>query len=282
MTRMKRVLTIQDLSAFGKCSLTITLPVLSAMGVEAVPLPTALLSSHTMFPGAVSFDLAGKAEPITRHWKELGLTFDMIYTGYLGSAELIGRAMQVIRDFRTEDTLIFVDPVMGDHGKLYRAFGPDYPELNKPLCALADILIPNLTEAAYLTGLPVNENPDRRKAEELLRSLTCAGPRIALLTGVSFSAEQTGVMGYDRLTDEYFLYQNGRIPAAYHGTGDLFASVFAGALMRGRTWQDAARLAADHTAHTIDITKKDGAPPAFGIRFEETMPDLVLQMQNDA
>ena len=276
---MKRILTIQDISCLGKCSITIALPLLSCMGVETVILPTALLSTHTMFSGFTCLDLSSQILPVTRHWKNEGIRFDAIYTGYLGSEEEIDLVMEIIRDFGGDDTLILVDPVMGDNGKLYAAFDEHYAEKNRELCAAADVIVPNITEACLMTGMPYKTSYTIEYPEEILSRLSGLGCPTCILTGVSLSEGNTGVMGYDSGKGEYFSYQNEQVPATYHGTGDIFSSVFAGALLNGLSWQDSLKLAADYTAHTIRATLGDPKKPWYGVNFEATIPDLIQALQ---
>ncbi len=272
---MKRVLTIQDISCLGKCSITIALPVLSAMGAETVILPTAVLSTHTMFKNFTVKDLTDQLIPIAKHWKSEHVKFDAIYTGYLGSAEEIGIVKRVFEMFREPDTLIFVDPVMGDNGKLYPAFDTAYAALNAGLCAGADVIVPNITEACFMTGTEYRESYDRAYVEELLRKLSELGAGVSILTGVSLAPGKTGVMGYDSKRGAFFQYQNDRVDAVYHGTGDLFSSVCAGAILRGRTLEEACKIAADYTAHTIRVTLENPEKPWYGVDFEKTLPDLM-------
>lgn len=276
---MKRVLTIQDISCLGKCSLTIALPVISAMGVETVILPTAILSTHTMFKNFTCKDLSDQIEPITAHWRSEGVSFDAIYTGYLGTPEQIDQMKELFRTFRGEQTQIIVDPVMADNGKLYAAFDMDYARKNAELCAEADIIVPNITEAAFMTGMEYREEYGEDYIREMLERLSGLGARISVLTGVSLKKGQTGVMGVDRETGEYFVYQNRRINASYHGTGDLFSSTCVGAMMRGKTWQEAMQIAADYTARTIEVTLENPRKPWYGVDFETTLPELIRQME---
>jgi len=275
---MKRILTIQDISCLGKCSITIALPVISAMGVETVILPTAVLSTHTMFKNFTVRDLTEDLIPITDHWKSEDVRFDAIYTGYLGSAEEIGIAKRIFDEFRTDDTLIFIDPVMADNGKLYPAFDMEYAKLNAELCGKADIIVPNITEACFMTGMDYRETYDEAYIRELIARLKELGSRMVVITGVSLSPGKTGVYGYDRDKDSYFNYQNDRVDAQYHGTGDLFSSVSVGALMRGLSVEDAFRIAADYTADTIRETLKNPEKPWYGVDFEATLPELVKQL----
>ena len=272
---MKKILTIQDISCFGKCSLTVALPLLSSMGIETVILPTAVLSTHTLFKGFTCKDLSDQLEPITDHWKKEGITFDAIYTGYLGTEEEIDTVISIIENFRNEKTLVFIDPAMGDNGKLYPAFNEHYAKKNAGLCAVADIADPNITEASYLTGLPYKDTYSEDYVKELLLALADIGTKIPILTGVSLAEGKTGAMGYDAGRKEFFHYQNDRIPAAYHGTGDIFSSVLAGAFVLGIDRINALKIAADYTAHTITETLKNPENPWYGVDFEATIPELV-------
>lgn len=271
---MKRVLTIQDISCLGKCSITIALPVISAMGAETVILPTAVLSTHTMFKNFTCKDLADQIDPIKDHWLSENVAFDAIYTGYLGTIEQIDQMKELFSQFKTDDNFIFVDPVMADNGQLYPAFDMDYVKKNAELCAAADIIVPNITEAAFMTGMEYKEEYDEAYVKEMLSRLNEFGAKISVLTGVSLEPGKTGVMGYDSEKDDYFLYQNDRIDASYHGTGDLFSSTCVGAMLKGKSWQDAMKIAADYTAHTIDVTLKNPKKPWYGVDFETTLAEM--------
>lgn len=275
MRKIKRVLSIQDISCLGKCSQTIALPVLSALGSEAVILPTALLSTHTMFKNFTFKDLSDQIEPIINHWKSEGVKFDAVYTGYIGSEAQIEQVKNIFKEFKDKDTLIFIDPVMADNGKLYPAFDMNYVKKNAELCACADIIVPNITEACFMTGVEYKEKYDENYIKLLLDKLNKLGAKINLLTGVSLEDGKTGVIGYDNIKGEYYLYQNKRINAVYHGTGDLFSSVCVGEIMKGLDWRDAARIAADYTAHTIEVTLESPDKPWYGVNFEETLPELL-------
>ena len=200
---MKRILTIQDISCLGKCSLTIALPVISALGVETVILPTAVLSTHTMFKNFTVKDLSDQIEPITEHWLSEDVHFDAIYTGYLGTVEQIDQMKELFKKFKKDDTLIFIDPVMADNGKLYPAFDMDYVKKNKELCGEADIIVPNITEAAFMTGMEYKEEYDESYIKDMLAALSDFGAKISVLTGVSLSDGKTGVYGYDSEKDDY-------------------------------------------------------------------------------
>ena len=276
---MKRILTIQDISCLGKCSITVALPIISAMGVETTILPTAVLSTHTMFPDFTVKDLTDQLIPITEHWKSQNVKFDAIYTGYLGSAEEIEIAKKIFADFGGDDTLIFIDPVMADNGKLYPAFDLEYAKLNAGLCGEADIIVPNLTEACFMTDTEYKEDYDKAYIDELLQKLAKLGAKKVILTGIAFNDGKTGVYGLDTVTGETIAYENNRIDAAFHGTGDIFASVSVGALTRGLSLNDAFKLAADYTAKTIQVTLDNPAKPWYGVDFEATIPELVDELR---
>ena len=275
---MKRIVSIQDVSCLGKCSLTVALPIISAMGVECSIVPTAVLSTHTMFSGFTCKDLTDQIEPIAAHWKESGLGFDAVYTGYLASAEQIDYVCAFFDAFRREGSLIVVDPVMADNGKLYPAFGPDFPAQMARVCAKADLILPNLTEASLLTGLPYRTEHDEVYIKEMLQALAALGPRYVALTGVSFEPDKLGVMYYDTVTGQYGSYFTQHLPASFHGTGDVFASTCVGGLMRGLELGDALALAADYTVESIRCTLESSDANWYGVEFERAIPYLVQHL----
>lgn len=275
---IKRIVTIQDISCVGKCSLTVALPIISAMGVETAIIPTAVLSTHTMFSGYTFKDLTDQIIPIAEHWKKEHFKFDAIYTGYLGSFEQISIVSKFFDDFKTSDNLIVVDPVMADNGKLYPAFDEAYAKENAKLCGKADLILPNITEASFMTGLPYKTQYDRSYILDMLKALCALGPKYAVLTGVSFDPGKVGVMGMNSATGETFEYYTDRVPASYHGTGDIFASTVVGALTRGRSMQEAFEIACDYTKETIDYTWRTPGTNSYGVDFEVTLPDLVKRI----
>ena len=277
---MKRVVTIQDISCFGKCSLTVALPIISAMGVEAAILPTAVLSTHTGgFKGFTFRDLSEDIPKIFDHWKKENIEFDAIYTGYLGSFEQIDQMKDFI-DARPENTLAFVDPAMADNGKLYTGFTPEFARHMATLCAKADIIVPNLTEASFMLGMDyVESGYDKAYIEDILKKLTALGAKKAVLTGVSFNDKELGFAMYDSETDEFAYYFNEKIDAKFHGTGDVFASACVGGLMRGKTLYEALKIAADYTVECIKITMPDKEKHWYGVKFEEAVPYLVERLK---
>lgn len=275
---MKRILTIQDISCVGKCSLTVALPIISAMGVEAAILPTAVLSTHTMFKNFTVKDLTDQIKPITNHWKQESVDFGAIYTGYLGSFEQIDLMKELFDEFKTESNILFVDPAMADNGKLYPAFDEAFAKYMATLCGKADIIVPNITEACFMTGMEYRTEYDEDYIKEMLNSLCKLGAKISLLTGVSFEEGKTGVMGYDSEKEEYFYYSHAKLPVSYHGTGDIFSSTCIGAMMNGMDWKDAAKVAADYTAECIRLTLEDPSKPWYGVNFEQAIPYLVKRI----
>ena len=274
---MKRIASIQDISCLGRCSLTVALPVISAMGVECAIVPTAVLSAHTVFQNITVCDLSDQILPIARHWQAEKVHFDAIYTGYLASAAQIGDVCAFFDMLKSEDTMLFVDPAMADHGKLYTGFGPEFPAEMAKVAARADILLPNLTEACLLTGAEYKEEYDEDYIRDLLHRLVALGAKKAVLTGVSFEAGKVGVMSYDSLTGEYFTYFNEKMPAIFHGTGDIFSSVVMGGLMRGLSMEEALKLAVDYTLECIRITNKDET--WYGVEFERAIPMLCERLK---
>lgn len=274
---MKRIVSIQDLSCIGKCSQSIALPVLSAMGIECAALPTALLSAHTAFDSFVSRDLRDFFRPITAHWRSLGLRFDAIYTGYLGSEALIGLVLDLLRDFCTAETIVFVDPVMGDHGTLYARLSPALPEQMKVLCRYADFITPNVTEACLLTGLPYRERHDEAFIRTLSERLLTLGAKNVIITGVRMNEAQMGVAAADA-EGNLSLHMTAHLPGVFYGTGDLFASTCVGALTLGYSAADAIALAADYVVQTIRATTADPNARWYGVNFEDTLPALMTRL----
>ncbi len=276
---MKRIVTIQDISCVGKCSLTVALPIISAMGVETSVIPTAVLSTHTAFREFTFRDLTADIEPISKVLQQENITFDAIYTGYLGSFEQLELMSRFFDTFKKENTLVFVDPVMGDFGKLYAGFSSDFALAMANLCSKADIIVPNLTEASYMLGIPYcHNNYDKAYIQDVLRQLTALGAKKAVLTGVSLQPNMVGVMAYDSEEDRFFEYYREKIDVTYHGTGDVFASTCLGALVNGKTLEEALRIATDYTVESIFQTEKDPDHRWYGVNFESSIPYLIERL----
>ena len=273
---MKRILTIQDISCVGKCSLTVALPIISAFGVETSVLPTAVLSTHTAFSGFTFRDLTSDVKPITKHWLEQKIDFDAIYTGYLGSIEQIELCSEIFDNFKKKDNFILVDPVMGDNGSLYKGFTQEFADNMTNLCSKADIIVPNLTEASFMLHTPyVEKGYDENYIKDILIKLTKIGCKIAILTGVSFSDDKLGIYGYNKEKKEFFSRFSEQIPEKFHGTGDVFASTLCGALTIGKTLEDSAKLTVDYTVKCIKETIKNKEHNWYGVDFETCLPYLI-------
>ena len=276
---MKRIVTIQDISCVGKCSLTVALPIISAMGVETAVIPTAVLSTHTMFKNFTFRDLSSDITLIQKHWKDEKISFDGIYTGYLGSLEQIDILKEFFKEFKTDNNFIFIDPVMGDNGKLYVGFDQEFATKMKELCKMADVIVPNLTEASYMLQKEYKENYTEEEIKELLIELANLGPKQVILTGISFKENELGVMSYNKETNEFFTYFKEKIPAKYHGTGDIFASTLAGAMLNDNSLEESLEIAVDYVWETIDDTYKEKKEDAYGVNFENKIPYLIDRLK---
>jgi pyridoxine kinase len=276
MQRQKRVLAIHDISCFGKCSLTVALPIISAAGIETVAMPTAVLSTHTGgFTGFTYRDLTQDILPIVNHWQSIGIEFNAIYTGFLGSFEQVDIVSEIFDMLKKKDVLIVVDPVMADYGKLYSIFPPNFPEGMCKLCRKADVIVPNLTEAALLLDEPYHDGPHTQdEIEHILRDLSALGPKYVVVTGVSYDGIQLGSASYDANTGEFSYTGETRIEPMYHGTGDVFASALVAALLGGRTLAQANAIAVRFTVASIARTKESGTDNRFGVNFEAGLSSL--------
>ncbi len=279
---LKRVAAIHDISGFGKCSLTVALPIISAAGIETSVIPTAVLSTHTGgFTGFTYRDLTEDIMPIVDHWKTLDITFDGIYTGFLGSFEQVHLIEQTIDKLKTEKTVVVIDPVMADNGELYAIFSKEFPKEMAKLCKKADLLIPNLTEASLLLEEPYMADGTYTQAdiEGLLKCLSdlCQGD--VVLTGISFEPEKLGAAVYERKTDKIAYAFTQRIEGYYHGTGDVFASAVTSGVLNGFTLAQSAQIAVDFTAAAILRTKNAGTDIRFGVNFEQEIPSFLKALK---
>jgi pyridoxine kinase len=280
MTRQKRVAAVHDISGFGKCSLTVALPILSAAGIETSIMPTAVLSTHTGgFTGYTYHDLTDDLRPFTQHWKSLGLTFDALYSGFLGSFEQLEIVSEFFDSFKTNDNLIVVDPAMADNGELYSLFTPDFAAGMAKLCAKAGLIVPNITEAALMLGETYHDGPyNKEYIEKLLHGLSKLGPGKVVLTGVFFDDRELGAASFDADSGEINYSFSGRIEGFYHGTGDIFASALLAGLLDGQSLAAAAQLAVDFTQGSITRTKEAGTDVRFGVNFEAGLPQFIRQL----
>jgi len=281
MEKLKRVVAIHDISGFGKCSLTVALPIISAAGIETTVLPTAVLSTHTGgFSGFTYRDLTEDIQPIADHWKSLNVEFDAIYTGFLGSFEQLDLVGRFFDSFKTKDNLILVDPVMADNGELYKIFSPEFALGMRDLCKKADIIIPNLTEASFMLEEEYNPGPySEEYIECLLKKLSALGPKKVVLTGVFFNEEELGAATYDADTDEIAYSFEKRIPGYFHGTGDVFGSALLAALLNNFNLNEAAAIAVRFTTSAIRKTAAAGTDIRFGVNFEQTIPEFLKDLK---
>lgn len=276
--RQKRVLAVHDISCVGRCSLTVALPVLSAMGFETSILPTSILSTHTGgFEGYTYRDLSMDMNAVADHWKALGLRFDAVFTGWLGTHRHVEN-MDHVLDAIGSGAQLIVDPVMGDNGKLYATLDGDYVHAMREFCARADVLLPNITEAAILTGTDYPyPGYNRVWVADILRRLTDMGPQVAVITGISLLPGRIGAAALDRRTGKLMYFDDAFIPGMWHGAGDVFASALVGAHLRGMPLDRALPLAVRFTARCIRRTRDAGTDERLGLQFE---PELIALSNN--
>lgn len=268
---------IHDLSGFGRCSLTVVIPVLSAMGIQVIPMPTALLSTHTGGFNDFSFlDLTEQMEQFTDHWAKLDLTFNSIYSGFLGSEDQVDTVIRFIDRFKRDDTIVLIDPVMGDNGTLYATITDGIHNKMKLLARHADILTPNITEAFFLLDMPVPANAyDETDVNDMLYRLSELGPDKVVITGIQIDNEYIGTASYNKSRGSPVLYNRKSIHKHYPGTGDIFASVLLGNMMKGMELTNAARIASDFVYDVISDTLQYGLPERNGVLLENNLYRLI-------
>ena len=272
---MKKVVTMQDISCVGKCSITAAFPVISAMGVETALIPTAVLSTHTMFQGFTFCDLTKEIRPIMDHWEKEQFRFDGIYIGYLGSFEQLDIASELFERFG-KDGFILVDPAMADNGKLYYGFDQKFADQMAKLCGKADYICPNLTEASFMLRKEYcGDNYDEAYVREELKELCALGAKTAILTGISLEKGKTGAYAYDSVNDEYHTFFTDEQPEHFHGTGDLWAGTLCGALTIGKSLDDAMKIACLFVAESIRLTLAEKDHNTYGVNFEQAIPYLI-------
>ncbi|MCR4840559.1 MAG: pyridoxamine kinase [Lachnospiraceae bacterium] len=269
----KKIVTVQDISCYGQCSITVALPVLSAFGVETAILPSAILSTHTGgFTGFTVHDLTEEMPGIVNHWISEGIKFDAIYTGYIGDT----RQFDIINDARktllNDGGLLIVDPAMADWGKLYPALDETIVEGMKKIVRTADVILPNLTEAAFLTGRDYIERPNKEQVREIIADLSAMGPDTVILTGVSYEDNKIGAAAYCRSTDTYHEYFTERVPKNYHGTGDVFSSVAVADIVNGKSIDESLKDACEFTVKCIKNTLGDPNHD-YGVKFESVIAE---------
>ena len=276
----KRVLAIHDISCLGRCSLTVALPIISAAGVEVAVMPTAVLSTHTGgFTGYTFRDLTDDMLPITDHWEKLGEQFDCIFSGYLGSYKQLDIMQSITDKFKTKNNILIVDPVMGDNGEIYSNLDKSFAKGFAALCARADIITPNLTEASLLTDIEYkSDGYDEKYIKNILDKLALTGAKRIILTGISFGDDNIGCAVFDNGNIDYIFTD--KTDGMFHGSGDVFSSALTGAILNGASLKKAARIAADFTAEAITRTKISKRDPIYGINFEEGLYDYSKKIKN--
>lgn len=280
MREQKRVAAIHDISCVGRCSLTVALPIISAAGFDTSVLPTAVLSTHTGgFEGFTYRDLTEDIEPISKHWQSLDLKFDAMYSGFLGSFEQIDLVADLFSTFRTKDTLVMVDPVMADNGVLYSVYSPEMAKGMAKLCSKADIIVPNLTEAAFMLEEDyIGDTYSQEYVEATLRKLSDLGAKNVVLTGISFEKNKLGAASYNRESDQVSYAFNDRIEGHFHGTGDVFGSALLSALLNDFSLEESIQIAVDYTHKCISLTVETDQERRYGVCFERALPYLIKQL----
>ena len=281
LPRLKRIAAVHDLSGLGKCSLTVALPVISATGVECACIPTALLSTHTgEFTGWTLRDLSNEMLPIAQHWKSTGAQFDGIYTGYLANPSQANTLEMVIDVISGPDTMLIVDPVMADNGSYYSNMGEDMCAAFRHLIRRADVITPNITEAALLTGMHYTpDGHDEGYLYNMFRTLASFGPRMITITGIR-SDGMIGNVAFDAATGERFQALRPMHEGLFYGTGDIFASSLAALLVRGASLQSALEIATALTDDSIARSLRHDTPRRFGVDFEGALPAYLDRVRN--
>lgn len=277
----KRVAAIHDISGFGKCSLTVALPIISAAGIEVSAIPTAVLSTHTGgIEGFTYRDLTEDMAPFAKHWKSLNLHFNAIYSGFLGSFEQIDIVSNIFDMLKTDDTLIMVDPCMADNGKLYSIYNESMVSGMVRLCRKADIIVPNLTEAAFMLNKPFIEGPYTKKyIEDTLKELATLGCKKVVITGVYFDDKTLGAASYDCVKNEITYSFNKIVKGSFHGTGDVFASALLSGILNGFSLTESTQIAVDFTYNSIHSTELAQTDRRFGVNFEENLPNFIKSLK---
>ena len=277
----KRVAAIHDISGFGKCSLTVALPIISAAGIEVSAIPTAVLSTHTGgIEGFTYRDLTEDMAPFAKHWKSLNLHFNAIYSGFLGSFEQIDIVSNIFDMLKTDDTLIMVDPCMADNGKLYSIYNESMVSGMVKLCRKADIIVPNLTESAFMLNKPFIEGPYTKKyIEDTLKELATLGCKKVVITGVYFDDKTLGAASYDCVKNEITYSFNKIVNGSFHGTGDVFASALLSGILNGFSLTESTQIAVDFTYNSIHLTELAQTDRRFGVNFEENLPNFIKSLK---
>jgi len=272
---MKRIVSIQDISCIGKCSQTVSIPIISSMGIEIAILPTAILSTHTAFENPTFKNLAQEAKNIMKHWKKENFQFDLIYIGYTGTEEILDLVINFINEFKTEKNVVVFDPAMADHGKLYSGINKNVVEKIKEVCKKADYLRLNTTEASILLEKEYKENFIQKEAEKMAKLLEKLGPKRIIITGIE-KKEKIGAIGFDG--EEYYSNFEEKYDVSYPGTGDIFTSAIAGCLVKEKTMEEAIKIATKFTTECVRISYGNKRETKYGTNFEEAIPYLIKML----
>lgn len=273
----KIILSIQDISCVGQCSLTVALPIISACGIETAILPGALLSNHTAkgYTGFTFMDLTNEMPKILERWEKENIRFDAFYTGYV-TKQQIPHILEIMKRVAKPNCLRIIDPAMADNGVLYTGFDENFPKEMAKLCKGADYILPNLTEASFLLGIPyVGKDYDKEYIEKISRDLSKFGAKKVVITGISFEKGKIGASVYHSENDSFEYYFNEWIDVNFHGTGDIFSSVFTGAILNGKTAIESVKIAADFVVESIKLTLDDIKNHWYGVKFEKALPGLM-------
>ena len=269
----KKVLTMQDISCYGQCSITVALPIISAWGYETAILPSAILSTHTSgFKNFTVHDLSNEIPKIINHWKNEGIKYDAFYVGYLGEVGHVDLVIQIKNELLNKNGFFVLDPVMGDNGKLYPAFNMDYVKAIRRLIKEADIILPNLTEACFLTDVEYKEKYDEAYIKDVVNKLIELGAKKVVLTGIAYEKEATGVFVYDG--NEFHHFVHPKINKSYHGTGDVYASTFLGSYLGNKDLMKSSIIAADFVVEAIKNTLDDPSHN-YSVKFEPLLVDFI-------
>lgn len=271
MMNQKKVLTIQDISCTGRCSITVALPILSACGIETAIIPTSVLSTHTSgFTGLHHRDLTGDIPKILEHWKQLAMHFDAIYVGFLANKEQVEAVITLINALKSDDTIIFVDPAMADEGEMYSILSSDFPAAMRELCKLADVIIPNMNESFLLLDQEYQKGPYKeRDIEDMLKKLSDIPQSQVVMTGVSLDSYDIGAASYNPGSNTYHFYSRRKIDGTFCGTGDVFSSVLVGAVVNDFTVEEAVNIAIEYTLDCIERTVSEKQELRYGVDFEQ-------------
>ena len=274
MNETIKILTIQDISCYGQCSITVALPVVSAFGIETAILPSAVLSTHTAgFTDFTVRDLTEDLPEIRKHWEKEGILFDAIYTGFIASIEQLDYIKDIIDSRLKPGGLVFVDPAMADHGEFYNGFDQEFADKMGELCKLGDYVLPNTTEACYILHKPWKEEFTKEEMLEMANELSEFTKRHVILKGDTHKEGQLGMIVLDKDEETCDIVFNDKVDYVSHGTGDVFASAFVGSTMNGKTPNQAAKIAGEFTKRAIEKTIGDETH-TYGVKFEQVIPEL--------